>query len=102
MLELPVDTGHGAAGGGSVLGASTDGAGNKGRHTAESVSSRRVSTQSCDGIYNVLRFKQTRSKCDSTQVYVKNGHTHCIDHCKATTMCGEVQVPNEHLDVSRN
>lgn len=43
-----------------------------------------------------------RSKCDSTQVYVKNGHTHCIDHCKATTMCGEVQVPNEHLDVSRN
>lgn len=42
MLELPVDTGHGAAGGGSVLGASTDGAGNKGRHTAESVSSRRV------------------------------------------------------------
>ncbi|XP_022210651.1 leishmanolysin-like peptidase [Drosophila obscura] len=40
-------------------------------------------------------------KCDSTQVYVKNGHTHCIDHCKATTMCGEVQVPNEHLDVCR-
>ncbi|KAL7730250.1 hypothetical protein ACLKA6_016516 [Drosophila palustris] len=40
-------------------------------------------------------------KCDSTQVYVKNGNTHCIDHCKATTMCGEVQVPNEHLDVCR-
>ncbi|ALC47213.1 Invadolysin [Drosophila busckii] len=40
-------------------------------------------------------------KCDSTQVYVKNGHTYCIDQCKATTMCGEVQVPNEHLDVCR-
>ncbi|EDW42760.1 GM23864 [Drosophila sechellia] len=40
-------------------------------------------------------------KCDSTQVYVKNGHTHCIDHCKATTMCGEVQVPDAHLDVCR-
>lgn len=42
MLKLPVDIGHSAAGGGSILGTSTDGAGNKGRHTAESVSSRRV------------------------------------------------------------
>ncbi|XP_017461198.1 PREDICTED: leishmanolysin-like peptidase [Rhagoletis zephyria] len=39
-------------------------------------------------------------KCNSTQVFVKNGLTHCIDNCKKVTMCGEVEVPKEHLDVS--
>lgn len=60
MLELPVGIGHGAAGGGSILGTGTDGARNEGRHTAESVSSRQrlLYCQSCDGINNELRFKQ--------------------------------------------
>ncbi|XP_055902649.1 leishmanolysin-like peptidase isoform X2 [Eupeodes corollae] len=40
-------------------------------------------------------------KCDSTQVFVKDSLTHCIDHCKSITMCGEVQVPDDHLDVCR-
>lgn len=39
-------------------------------------------------------------KCESSQVFVKNSLTHCIDSCKSVTMCGEVQVPEEHLDVS--
>lgn len=41
-------------------------------------------------------------KCRSTQVFVKNSLTHCIDSCKEETMCGEVKVPEEHLDVSYN
>ncbi|XP_037027187.1 leishmanolysin-like peptidase isoform X1 [Bradysia coprophila] len=40
-------------------------------------------------------------KCESSQVFVKNSLTHCIDSCKAVTMCGEVQVPEKHLDVCR-
>uniref|UniRef100_A0A1B0GDZ8 Leishmanolysin-like peptidase n=1 Tax=Glossina morsitans morsitans TaxID=37546 RepID=A0A1B0GDZ8_GLOMM len=40
-------------------------------------------------------------KCNSTQVFVKGGLTHCIDNCKAVTMCGEVEVPYEHLDICR-
>ncbi|XP_023292696.2 leishmanolysin-like peptidase [Lucilia cuprina] len=40
-------------------------------------------------------------KCNSTKVFVKNGLTHCIDNCKSITMCGEVEVPEEHLDVCR-
>ncbi|XP_073817388.1 leishmanolysin-like peptidase, invadolysin [Musca autumnalis] len=40
-------------------------------------------------------------KCNSTQIYVKNGQTHCIDNCRPVTMCGEVQVPEDHLDVCR-
>lgn len=39
-------------------------------------------------------------KCDSVQVFVKNSQTYCIDSCKTTTLCGEVEVPEEHLDVS--
>lgn len=34
-------------------------------------------------------------------MFVKNSMTHCIDSCKPVTMCGEVQVPEEHLDVCR-
>lgn len=40
-------------------------------------------------------------KCDSSQVFVKNSLTHCIDSCREITMCGEVQVPEKHLDVCR-
>ena len=40
-------------------------------------------------------------KCESTQVFIKNSLTHCIDQCKPVTMCGEVQVPEDHLDVCR-
>ncbi|XP_050084903.1 leishmanolysin-like peptidase [Anopheles aquasalis] len=40
-------------------------------------------------------------KCESSQVFVKNSMTYCIDSCKAVTLCGEVQVPPEHLDVCR-
>lgn len=43
----------------------------------------------------------THRKCESTQVFVKNYQTHCIDSCKAVTMCGEVEVPEKHLDVCR-
>lgn len=32
---------------------------------------------------------------------MKNAITHCIDSCKAVTMCGEVEVPEKHLDVCR-
>ena len=39
-------------------------------------------------------------QCDSTQVFVKEYLTHCIDECKSETMCGEVIVPEEHLDVN--
>ncbi|XP_055381355.1 leishmanolysin-like peptidase [Condylostylus longicornis] len=40
-------------------------------------------------------------KCDSSQVFVKNAKTHCIDTCRPVTMCGEVEVPEIHLDVCR-
>lgn len=40
-------------------------------------------------------------KCDSSQVFVKHSQTYCIDSCKSITMCGEVQVPDQHLDVCR-
>lgn len=38
-------------------------------------------------------------KCESSQVFVKDHHTHCIDTCRPITMCGEVVVPEDHLDV---
>ncbi|XP_062536228.1 leishmanolysin-like peptidase isoform X2 [Armigeres subalbatus] len=40
-------------------------------------------------------------KCESSQVFVKNSLTYCIDSCKSVTLCGEVQVPEDHLDVCR-
>lgn len=49
---------------------------------------------------SILFKYQTQFQCESTQVFVKNSLTHCIDSCKPITMCGEVQVPEEHLDVS--
>lgn len=45
----------------------------------------------------VIRFR----KCNDTQIFVKNALTHCIDTCKERTMCGEVEVPEEHLDACR-
>ncbi|KAJ8913177.1 hypothetical protein NQ315_009014, partial [Exocentrus adspersus] len=40
-------------------------------------------------------------KCRDTQVFVKDGWTHCIDSCNEKTMCGEVEVPEDHLDSCR-
>lgn len=40
-------------------------------------------------------------KCNDTQVFVKNGWTYCIDTCKEKTICGEVEVPEDHLDACR-
>ncbi|XP_044018752.1 leishmanolysin-like peptidase isoform X2 [Aphidius gifuensis] len=47
---------------------------------------------------NTIRLNR---KCESSQVFVKDHHTYCIDTCRTTTMCGEVNVPEEHLDVCR-
>ncbi|XP_050314645.1 leishmanolysin-like peptidase [Anthonomus grandis grandis] len=47
---------------------------------------------------NVIRLTR---KCSDSQVFVKNGQTHCINVCNERTMCGEVEVPSEHLDVCR-
>ncbi|XP_015585310.1 leishmanolysin-like peptidase isoform X2 [Cephus cinctus] len=47
---------------------------------------------------NTIRLNR---KCETNQVFVKNQHTYCIDTCRETTMCGEVIVPEEHLDVCR-
>ncbi|XP_047522811.1 leishmanolysin-like peptidase isoform X3 [Pieris napi] len=37
-------------------------------------------------------------KCPTRQVFIRNGRSHCIDSCSAETMCGEVRVPEEHLN----
>ncbi|XP_044740862.1 leishmanolysin-like peptidase isoform X2 [Chrysoperla carnea] len=47
---------------------------------------------------NVIRLNR---KCDHPQVFVRKYLTHCIDSCRAKTMCGEVEVPEAHLDVCR-
>lgn len=47
---------------------------------------------------NVIRLTR---KCNDSQVFVKNGKTYCIDQCSENTICGEVEVPEEHLDVCR-
>ncbi|CAG9768000.1 unnamed protein product [Ceutorhynchus assimilis] len=47
---------------------------------------------------NVIRLTR---KCSDSQVFVKNGQTHCIDVCSERTMCGEVEVPQDHLDACR-
>lgn len=40
-------------------------------------------------------------RCPNQQVYYKadDPHPFCRVECEARTMCGEVQVPEEHLDV---
>jgi leishmanolysin-like peptidase len=42
-------------------------------------------------------------KCEQNQVFFKSGdpHPYCKNSCEALTMCGEVQVPEEHLEVCR-
>ncbi|XP_060515832.1 leishmanolysin-like peptidase [Cylas formicarius] len=47
---------------------------------------------------NIIRLTR---KCSDSQVFVKNGQTYCIDVCSEKTMCGEVEVPDDHLDACR-
>ncbi|XP_012548294.1 leishmanolysin-like peptidase isoform X1 [Bombyx mori] len=37
-------------------------------------------------------------KCPTRQVFLRGGRSHCIDACSHETMCGEVRVPEEHLN----
>lgn len=37
-------------------------------------------------------------KCNDTSVFIKKSRTHCIETCKEVTTCGEVRLPEEHLD----
>ncbi|XP_013144532.1 PREDICTED: leishmanolysin-like peptidase isoform X2 [Papilio polytes] len=37
-------------------------------------------------------------KCPTRQVFIRGGRSHCIDSCNAETMCGEVRVPEYHLN----
>ncbi|XP_045509284.1 leishmanolysin-like peptidase [Colias croceus] len=37
-------------------------------------------------------------KCPTRQVFIRGGRSHCIDSCSLETMCGEVRVPEEHLN----
>ncbi|CAH2083494.1 unnamed protein product [Euphydryas editha] len=37
-------------------------------------------------------------KCPTRQVFIRGGRSHCIDTCSAETMCGEVRVPEHHLN----
>ena len=42
-------------------------------------------------------------KCQQNQVFFKSDsrHPYCKNACEPLTMCGEVKVPEEHLDVCR-
>ena len=42
-------------------------------------------------------------KCEQNQVFFKTGdpHPYCKNDCERVTMCGEVQVPDDHLEVCR-
>ena len=42
-------------------------------------------------------------KCEQNQVFFKSGdpHPYCKNACEEHTMCGEVEVPEEHLEVCR-
>ncbi|XP_050676870.1 leishmanolysin-like peptidase [Leptidea sinapis] len=37
-------------------------------------------------------------KCPTRQVFIRAGRSHCIDACSRETMCGEVKVPEDHLN----
>ncbi|XP_052746381.1 leishmanolysin-like peptidase isoform X2 [Bicyclus anynana] len=37
-------------------------------------------------------------KCPTRQVFIRGGRSHCIDACSPDTMCGEVRVPEHHLN----
>jgi leishmanolysin-like peptidase len=40
-------------------------------------------------------------KCENNQVFYRKGepYPYCKNACEARTMCGEVQVPEHHLEV---
>ena len=42
-----------------------------------------------------------RSKCKNNQVFLvpNDPHPYCMNACEPVTMCGEVQVPEHHLEV---
>ena len=42
-------------------------------------------------------------KCQQNQVFFKSDsrHPYCKNKCEEVTMCGEVKVPEDHLDVCR-
>uniref|UniRef100_A0A8D9EHY5 Leishmanolysin-like peptidase n=1 Tax=Cacopsylla melanoneura TaxID=428564 RepID=A0A8D9EHY5_9HEMI len=42
-------------------------------------------------------------KCENNQVFYRKGdpHSYCKNSCEPKTMCGEVEVPEEHLEVCR-
>ena len=42
-------------------------------------------------------------KCQQNQVFFKSDskHPYCKNACETTTMCGEVRVPEDHLEVCR-
>ena len=42
-------------------------------------------------------------KCQQNQVFFKSDsrHPYCKNACESLTMCGEVKVPEDHLDVCR-
>lgn len=42
-------------------------------------------------------------KCEQNQVFFKSGdpHPYCKNACEQSTMCGEVEVPEAHLEVCR-
>ncbi|XP_018900151.2 leishmanolysin-like peptidase [Bemisia tabaci] len=50
--------------------------------------------------HNVIRLNR---KCEQNQVFYRKGdpHSYCKNACEEKTMCGEVQVPEEHLEVCR-
>lgn len=41
-------------------------------------------------------------KCVNNQVFYRKGdpHPYCKNACEDRTMCGEVQVPEDHLEVN--
>lgn len=51
---------------------------------------------------DLFYFFNSFRRCPNQQVFYKadDPHPYCKVECEARTMCGEVQVPEEHLDVS--
>lgn len=49
---------------------------------------------------NVIRLNR---KCENNQVFYRKGdlHSYCKNSCEVKTLCGEVEVPESHLDVCR-
>ncbi|XP_073999551.1 leishmanolysin-like peptidase, invadolysin isoform X2 [Rhodnius prolixus] len=49
---------------------------------------------------NVIRLNR---KCENNQVFYRKGdwYSYCKNSCETRTLCGEVQVPEEHLDACR-